>query len=457
MKTFPESDTQIHLLKKGLSLFFWSFSIFLALYHLGLVSVNAQNIPWNEDYFVIFDYLNQSAFERFKDCFHPMGDHQVGFPKAILELVLLINGEINFQYLSIIGNAMFVLMWMFLMIFLVKHQLPSYIAFIASLLIFSPSYQVPMLHSMSAISHLGIFFTSFMAFWCRFNAPFAYRKPVSLFFALLASLTRGDGVLVILLLFLYEFLDEIKKIYTRYICSVKGLIIICISAITILIIAYSSSYQLEDIPGQILFSLLVMGGIFKHNTVFSVLFSILALTLIVKVSTNGWKDKVPTLFYMSLFLIFSSFAIGYGRYSDGLKQAYASRYILNSVLLILNLYLMIMVNLFSDRKKWPVLINVLLIPLVLFHYVTWMEEFHFRAILFRARVKTEYLFLCTQNPEDTTINNEAFINHWRPLENAIDLKIYSPPKEIREIAEVIKVEKLKIPTRNSMPWVGDNY
>lgn len=162
----------------------------------------AQNIPYNDDYPSILQFMLNKAKahttgELFQLYFAPYGEHRIFFVRLFSTLQMMLAGKLNFQFLPLIGNIGFVVAFIFLARSANIERERKLLCIIpAAYIIFQLQSWSNNVWSMASLSNTIIFCWIILSLYYLFKET-KLSFIAGLFFALLATYTNGNGVFVL--------------------------------------------------------------------------------------------------------------------------------------------------------------------------------------------------------------------------------------------------------------------
>ena len=334
------------------------------------------NVPVNDDYRAILDNLNKtistdSISEKISLFFSQHNEHRIVYDRIWTLLCYKINREVNFNYLSLIGNLS--LFGIFFLWYQKAQQINKQLLLIIpiSILIFNVSFYENMTFAMATMSNITIFLFSLLSihFLTKEKLTNGYLFSAILFF-FFAVFTQGGGL----------FLVPISLFILAYRKLRKQLIIFSITSLLVILLYFygyeSPSYHpsalstLIDFKLRALwFSFAFLGNAFSFNLIYTndinksvVLTSVIGLLFFVAylylIKLKYYKKNLFIFSVLSL-IILTSFITGVTRCQFGMETSGASRYRISSVLFLIGLYLAFVQNYNTSKKPFKYVLILL--------------------------------------------------------------------------------------------------
>lgn len=313
------------------------------------------NIPNMDDYDIVLGHINISDDSlRYNNFSSQHNEHRIAWTRFIVEFCYFFFGKINFEYLIYIGN--FGLLLFFLLVLKISKEQKILIIFFIPIpyLLFQLQAWENMTWTTGSLQNYYIIFFSLLTiyFW---NKKTLYGYFLAWIFGVIAIYTSANGLLIFLVLFIFqltEFFEEFKK----SVASQQKILILRRQSLLLFILLvlsffmfyfYFKSYQKvghSSIIAALLRPILLtqyagtlagsyMGIIFAFWVGLLEFFTFLFLTY------KRYDQKNPVVYYFMLFIFLSIFATALGRSGFGTEQALASRYKTLSVVLLSFTYL----------------------------------------------------------------------------------------------------------------------
>jgi hypothetical protein len=327
------------------------------------------NVPVNDDYRAILDNLNKtistnSISEKVSLFFSQHNEHRIVYDRIWTLLCYKINGQVNFNYLSLIGNLS--LLGIFFLWFNKTRQISKELLLVIpiSILVFNVSFYENMTFAMATLSNISIFLFSLLSI--HFLTKEKLTKgclTLAIIFFVFAVFTQGGGL----------FLVPISLFILAHRKLIKQLIIFSVVSLLIILFYFhgyeSPSYHPSILSTLIdfkvralLFSFAFLGNVFSYNliytndlnesvglaTIIGFLFFVAYLYLI---KIKYYKKNLFVFSVMSL-IVLTSFITGVTRCQFGMDTSGASRYRISSVLFLIGLYLAFIQNYNTSKKPF---------------------------------------------------------------------------------------------------------
>jgi hypothetical protein len=302
------------------------------------VYTNSLNIPCGDDYKAILAFLNSfvrsaSLSDKLNLIFSQYHEYRIGLCRIVTVLMYYIYGSINFKVLCVISNLSLIgIVYLFYKSF--SSSSFKYLLFIPSVfLVFHMQYWEASLWSTAALQQIWVPFFALLCFYYLQHASWGYCLA-SFFAAACAAYTNGNGI----------------------ICFIIGLIMLLISkqfakslswslAATIALYFYFYDYefktiQLPPLDETVIFILSFLGSAISFNNFYiSLLFGCFSAIYIIYLTCTSYHQRNPVIYAMILFIVITALTVAISRSHIEKYQALASRYNLNSTLLMLCIYL----------------------------------------------------------------------------------------------------------------------
>lgn len=283
------------------------------------------NIPYLDDFWAVLRFVND--FNQGEISHYSTFGHINVTSKLLALLSNSIFGSVNFQFMGIIGNCLF-LTSIYLLLKECKLLLNIYFLLPFLFLLLNGRY-----YSISNTGHVSIqHFASLFFSIIAFKNLLKNKLVLSLLFGLLSSLTFGSGIITLFIIGLFLTLKLIKKYFKKYnVALISG---ISLAIIFILIF----SYTVTILTGYNLVNLIYLLGNISSRPKIAFVIGIFALISFL-VSLYRQKNSSLNLSHLiSIYAIFNIFLIFIVRSSEYSFGPFNSRYSLYSTLLFSLLY-----------------------------------------------------------------------------------------------------------------------
>jgi hypothetical protein len=333
--------------------------------------------------------------EKLKALWDLHNEHRIIFPRLIVLLDYYIQGHIDWQVLNTIAALYYLGIFYFFYIIIKKMLLPVWYAIPVALFIFQPASYENFYWTISILQQVGNIFWAMLLFYSIVYFPPKYFW-ISIVIAIILTFTHGNG------LFAFAIGGFLFFLQKRYIALGIWLLVMTTTAILYFWGYYTA--QNSNIMGSLSNPLQLIGcfGGFWGNfireyfrkippieiiisTGLFIFFclSILNLRFLILLFTSGkdtdknYKISKEQLFTFSLFAFFviTSALVSLSRSWSSIEAGIQNRYLHNSVIVFLILYLSILL---LKSKKTSELTGVLFLILGVFFYVfSWYSNFEF--------------------------------------------------------------------------------
>ncbi len=354
-------------------------SLFAFLSYWYVVSKYSVNAPFWDDYDLL-NFLNQFISSKglsikLSLLFRQDNEHRIVFSRAVELLDYYLFGKVNFIHLAIAGDVGLVLIVLLLCVYLVKKHVSPLNAAVVVVTLFSFSqYEAMIWASASLQQYYELFFAlAALFFFTRSGSRNDFLKGLLL--STMASFTQGGGLIVFPVILVYFVLAKYWK--RGWIVLVYGALIFCLYFIILQyhvtpLQAASRVYALHHPLMFLEYFLLFLGNSAPGYGPFplyvplltGIIFLIFAMHMGVRYLSHKGE---PFLVFSMLFVLATAVAAGLGRVSWSVKEATASRYSINSLLLFVLIVSYYLVTYGRDRSAFLRLNAVgLVAPLLVF-------------------------------------------------------------------------------------------
>lgn len=360
-----------HTLKKGIIFFLICLPpiAFFALFFRYTVDV-----PVNDDYRAILDNLNKtlatdSVSEKITLFFSQHNEHRIAYDRFWTLLCYKLNGQVNFNYLSLTGNLS--LFGIFFIFYKRVREISTNVLFVLplSILVFNITFYENMTFAMATMSNITVYLFSLLSLYFLTKEPFNGKHlSLAILFLFLSTYTQGGGLFMVpigvaILVF--------RKLWKQlFIFSMATLLLLCFYFIGYESPSYHPSVISTLIDFKVralLFSLAFLGNAFNYNLIYTndlnesvglatVIGFIFLVAYLYLIKIKYYKKNLFVFSVLSL-VVLTSFVTGVTRCQFGLETSGASRYRIASVIFLIGLYLAFIQNYsFSHKKSKYILI-----------------------------------------------------------------------------------------------------
>ena len=337
--------------------------------------------------------------EKLKALWNLHNEHRIVFPRLIVLIDYYIQGHIDWKLLNTVAALYYLGIFVFFFKIIKKINLPIWYAVPVAFFIFQPSSQQNFYWTISILQQVGNIFWSMLLFYSIVYFPPKYFWT-SIIFALILTFTHGNGLFALGVVGLLLFIQK------RY----KELIIWCL-LILLIAVAYFWGYytaQNSNILGSLSKPLQLIGcfggfwGSFIREFLKSnlgalvaisaglIIFSLLLFLNIIFLWSIFFKKKMAEisatiskekLFILAVFAFFTitSGLVALSRSWSSIEAGFQNRYLHNSVITLMLLYLSILVIKSKSLTKFTGLtFLVLSIFYSIFSWYTKLEVLSFQ-------------------------------------------------------------------------------
>jgi hypothetical protein len=352
--------------------------LFPVLVFFGILLKFAVNIPYYDDFDAVLAFLNnfnstESLSEKIKLLFNQHNEHRIIFNKLFTIASYYITGEINFKLLILFGNL--ALVGVAVVIFLSFRQEENKVLYflpVMFLLFQFQSYENSF-WGMASIQNFYVLLFAFLSLFFLNKESFAsYSAAIA--FAIAATFTSGNGMFCFitgLMVLLY------KKQY-KY-ALLWGLMLILV--ISIYFFNYVKPGHHPSIYNAIFvnpfqtmgYFFVFTGSLFGFSLILAVITGIVFILYFFVLVSKRYQNKNTTNFSYLLFLFMTAAAVSLSRSGFGLEQALASRYAINSTLILIFLYISFIET--KDKKDFKnIYIGILSFSVIFNMYVLFRNQ-----------------------------------------------------------------------------------
>ncbi len=184
---------------------------------------HVENFPRSDDFRAVLDALilwreNKSVSNFFAILFSQYNEHKILIVRLVSILVYELEGSVNFQHLTLIGNLFFISIPL---AFLVDRKLPAYFYLAIFPLFFSATTYGSSYWAMTSLSNLPVVWFACWAVQFAFH-PSRRLNWAALVLAFLATFSQGNGIAVLLLLTAYAFFRWDSALKIGYLLTFVG-------------------------------------------------------------------------------------------------------------------------------------------------------------------------------------------------------------------------------------------
>jgi hypothetical protein len=386
LPNLPQSDTsqlhQRHLI--------WLLILLLPItaYFL-LVFQFSINIPISDDYDIIFHYLNAPADRKWDMVWGLHNEHRLIFSRLVSDLVYHLFGVVDFRLLIAIGNLS--LFGIFLILYRQFIQLDcnfKYFLPVPFALFMHPILGNAMWAS-TALQSYGVILFALLSFHF-FNDRNRKGLPLSLLFCALAVGSSGSGVLAVLTLVTWSFVNVLNHRFgpnphaSRRKSDAFRLVAVLLFSSLVLGL-YFHGYSKPGHHPPVLDALLnpvrtahyFLGflGSFAPARLLAPVLGLSVAAWFVLVTVKKLYESSPVIYYSLLFLIFNAGAAALTRSAFGLGQALSFRYSIISALALILLYFSAIRLATFGKDLFAKALNIILILSVLLCPLSFVAQF----------------------------------------------------------------------------------
>lgn len=353
--------------EKSLNLSGILISIAIVIIYFFFVFHFAYNIPFWDEYDSLLDFINYFNNKSFSESLHYLfknsNEHRIFTHRLVFIIQYLIEGEINFKHIIIIGNLG--LIWIFLILINIfsdfKENRVIYIPI--ALLLFIPQNQFSDwgMVTFNSIIEYALVLTS-LSF---LNKKGKFDFTMAILFALIATFSFGNGMLVFIVGYIILFFKNQKSLIKFSLWSLFMIIAI---------LTYFYNYNIPNGLGSkfdaiyqpvkaFRFFFTIWGGIFSpvfnENLFLCTILGLMSFLFFSFLIIKKWSfiKKNPLLLSYFSFLFLSSIMITISRLGFGISESIASRYILLPTLFIVLIFILTIKSdgLLNNRLIFPFL------------------------------------------------------------------------------------------------------
>lgn len=353
MTTMPFSKS----INAKIPIVFWLFFVIASfVYMVGTYQLSSE-IPYLDDYDALINFLisvkkETSLIKKIELLFQQHNEHRIVIPRLVVWAQYALTGEVNLRHTIIFGNLMLVGICYILIRFFLQKTLWT-ISFGSLLLLMNYLHFENYQWALSSLQNFGVLFFSLISI--VFVNQNKWRS--AFFFSIVAALVGATGMLLIVCYAGYYAMQRKYPVSILYLGTILGFYFLFYSS------GYQSTHQHPGFiyvlknPIQLLqyyFSLVASytSPFFRDTPVFAIICGIIIWGLNVILTIRILvKDKKNPRVLLSIFLNLILISIAYTRFTFGLDQAFASRYIVYSTILLL-LTVHLLFSAVGREKTW---------------------------------------------------------------------------------------------------------
>jgi hypothetical protein len=299
---------------------------------------NSLNIPYGDDYKAILTFLNDfvrstTSSDKLNLIFSQYHEYRIAFCRIVTLLAYYIYGSINFKALCVISNLSLIgIVYIFYKAFKINRF--KYLLFVPSVfLVFHMQYWEASLWSTAALQQFWVLLFALLCFYYLHCESWGY-CIVAMFAALCAAYTNGNGIICFIIGLLLLLL---RKQFA------KSLLWLLFIAVALYFYFYDYEFKTIELPPldeTVIFILSFLGSSISFNTFhISLLFGCFSAIYLIYLTSTAYYQRNPVIYAMILFIVITALAVAIARSHIETYQAIASRYNLNSSLLMLCIYI----------------------------------------------------------------------------------------------------------------------
>ncbi len=350
--------------KQGMVFSMYGIVGFPILIYFILVAYYSVNIPWQDDFENILYFANADLSTKWQLLFAQHNEHRLFFNRIVTWFFLNLTGHINLLVFIYLANFTLVVISAILMKNFTIDNHYGLVFLPLTLLVFNIQHWETMMWAMGGLQNYSVILFALLAIYF-FNKWHYWGFILGLLFAVLASYTSANGLLIFFIFIFWLAIDFFLKQIDKKLFVIKLSIVLLIS--TVVIIAYFYDYVPPAAHPKIVLNtqfihyFLVLLGNYTYIIPLATLIGMMTFLMILFLVYRGYYVQNPLYFYFILFLLGSSLMLAAARSGFGLEQAaMSSRYKIVSLLLAVCVYLAIAEILAPVwRKKWIALFSIL--------------------------------------------------------------------------------------------------
>ena len=344
--------------------------------------------PISDDYVLLSfmnDYISSNSFlDKIKLFFAQHNEHRIVYDRIWTLLTYKINGEINFKFLSFIGNlSLLGIAYVFYkkMLLIDRNIL---LFFPISILIFNLTSWENIIYPMAALSNFTVYlFILLSLYFITLDTKESKRNLYfSIVFFVLAIFTQGGGLFLYpISLLILLFKKEYKNIFIYF--------AIASSFVLIYFYDYHDYGQSKSMVDSVLeykflviqYSCAFIANAFNYYRIFTsnaeeslVATSMLGavfLTIFVYITIKKYYNKNLFIYSVLLLIIASSMVTGVSRLFLGIETAGTSRYRINGIIFAVALYFWFIESYRLNRKIH--VLSIISLSLIYLYYFNFKQ------------------------------------------------------------------------------------
>lgn len=369
--------------------------ILIAIYYTVVLSFSV-NFPISDD-FALIEFINEfistnGFYQKLMLFWNQHNEHRIVTTKIVFLAYYEIFGTLNFTHLCLIGNlailAIYVLLWQQLYNDMNNKATPLLMIFITCML-FQYGSGESMIWAMASISNYYVLFFTLLslAFLKENKGP---HFILAVIFAVLSSCTQGNGLAALIAGALYLFSQKRYRLFMYWLLTTLVVFFFYFSNYTTPTHHSDPLYFYSQILKITLFTFAFIGSAFgmgaSHYPVLTKIFLLLSiliglyLSIITLYFIYRKKYKDGNIFiWFNIFIMITAFLTAVSRINFGLTQAMASRYHINSSLMVISTTIIIIESLEwknTDFKVSHVPLRILVFSLLFYTAITFPIVFY---------------------------------------------------------------------------------
>jgi hypothetical protein len=358
------------MIKQFLEKTSWLIIGAVILIFFGISIKYTQNIPYNDDYPTILDFIEQqsktvSITDRIKAFFDSYGEHRVFFIRFVSFVQYKLWGQVNFTALTFIGNLSFMAFFIVLVKSVEQKLRTSIVVAGLALLLFQFQNWSNFTWAMTSLSNTLIFL------WVTLSFYFFYKEQqkdflLGIVFGILATYTNGNGIFTFAVA---AVVFAFRKNY-KYAGIVLALFAILFklnnSANSSGMINKIGTQPIKDIIGK--FFVFIGSNVF-HPTYWFVAIGFAVVLLLYFVWLFFAKKYYlinPTLCSICLFIFLTALAVATQRENIDMFNAAPSRYRIYCSLLLACVFISLLQ---ISKKELPAKLSIAFLPAAILFYI----------------------------------------------------------------------------------------